>query len=104
MPWGDAQSLTDDEAYSITAFLLGMNGIIDEDMVLDRESFKTIEMPNQPNFVDDPRPDVRNVACMENCGEELEIVSWASKLDVTPGADGSLDNDADDVQQAERPE
>lgn len=101
MPYGDAQSLTANETYAITAFLLGMNNIVEEDFVLDQDSFKTIKMPNAPHFVDDPRPDTRNVACMSDCGNELKIVSWASKLNVTPEDEGTEATDAD-VQQAER--
>ena len=101
MPYGDAQSLTADETYAITAFLLAMNNVIDEDFVLDQDSFKTIKMPNAPHFVDDPRPDTRNVACMADCGEQVKIVSWASKLNVTPEEEKAV-AEGDDAQQAER--
>jgi cytochrome c len=85
MPFGDAQSLTDDEVYAITAFLLASDGIIPEDFVVDAQSLPKIVMPNADGFIDDPRPDVPvGEPCMKDCVAEVVIVGHARKIGVTP--------------------
>lgn len=85
MPFGEAQSLTADETYALTAFLLAMNDIIPEDSALDAASLTAISMPNQDGFYFDPEPDVANQLCMSDCTEgPVEIVSYALVLNVTP--------------------
>ncbi|MGI9260225.1 MAG: c-type cytochrome [Gammaproteobacteria bacterium] len=51
MPIIQPQSLSDDEVYAVTAYLLELNGIIDEDDVLNAETLPQVEMPNAENFV-----------------------------------------------------
>lgn len=59
MPAAAPQSLTADEYYGLTAWVLWKNGIIEEDFVVDQDSLPTIEMPNVGGFTSpDPRPDV----------------------------------------------
>lgn len=84
MPFGDAQSLTDDQTYAITAYLLHVNDLLPETAVLDRAGLLAIKMPNAAGFVADPRPDVKSVPCMKNCKPAAEIHSEARKIDVTP--------------------
>ena len=56
MPFGNAQSLTNDELYAITAYVLYLNDIIkDENFELNEKNFTSIKLPNQPNFIDDDR-------------------------------------------------
>ena len=56
MPMNAPGSLSDDEVYAVTAYILGKANIISEETTLDAESFELIEMPNQDGFVEDPRP------------------------------------------------
>ena len=89
MPFGEGQSLTADETYALTAYLLYLNDIVtDEDFVLSRDNFTEIHLPNEGNFVDDPRPDMPTVVdaapCMESCRDKVEITMRAAVLDVTP--------------------
>lgn len=58
MPFTAPQSLTPDEVYSLVAWLLYQNGIIEKDEVMDARTLPTIRMPNRDGFVADPRPDV----------------------------------------------
>ena len=51
MPYLQPQTLTDDETYALTAYLLYLNGIIDDDQVMDADSLPDVEMPNRENFV-----------------------------------------------------
>ncbi|MCS6878166.1 MAG: cytochrome c [Geminicoccaceae bacterium] len=85
MPFGDAQSLTDDEVYAITAFLLASDGIIPEDFEVNAETLPKIRMPNADGFVPDPRPDVpAGEPCMKDCVAEVKIIGYARAIDVTP--------------------
>ncbi len=45
MPLGNEGTLTPDEVYSLTAFLLSVNKVIPEDAVLDKESLPKVKMP-----------------------------------------------------------
>ena len=59
MPAAAPQTLSTDEYYGLTAWVLWKNGIIEEDFVVDQDSLPTIEMPNVGGFTSpDPRPDV----------------------------------------------
>jgi S-disulfanyl-L-cysteine oxidoreductase SoxD len=57
-PFNQPGSLTDDEVYAVTAWLLFRNQIIAADQVIDRETLPHVRMPNRNGFVPDPRPDV----------------------------------------------
>jgi S-disulfanyl-L-cysteine oxidoreductase SoxD len=93
MPFGNAQSLTNDELYAITAYVLYLNDVIkDESFELTEKNFTSIKLPNQPNFIDDDREVVekefwRKTPCMANCMPgEARITGRARSLDVTPEA------------------
>lgn len=90
MPFGDAQSLTADEVYALTAFLLNMNEIIkDPKFELNEKTFMSIKMPNVGEFFDDDREASekhfwkKNV-CMKDCKPKVEVTGRAQMLDVTP--------------------
>jgi cytochrome c len=51
MPVPKPGSLTHDEVYALTAFLLYRNGIIGETDVMDDKSLPKVEMPNRNGFV-----------------------------------------------------
>lgn len=89
MPFGDAQSLTDDEVYAITAYIMYVNDVVDdEEFVLSKENFLDIPQENEANFKPDDRAEteyaVFTEACMENCKESVEITARAQIIDVTP--------------------
>ena len=93
MPFGNAQSLSNDELYAITAYVLFLNDVIkDENFELNAKSFKSIKLPNQPNFIDDDRERTekefwRASPCMKDCAPgEAKIVGRATAIDVTPEA------------------
>lgn len=55
MPLTDPGTLSNDEAYGLTAFLLVETGVInDPNLTLDAESVKAIKMPNRDKFIIDP--------------------------------------------------
>jgi cytochrome c len=51
MPFNTPQTLSDDEVYAVTAYLLHLNGIIDEDVTLNARRLSRIEMPNADGFI-----------------------------------------------------
>jgi cytochrome c len=50
MPYPTPHSLTDSEAYAVTAYLLHLNGIIGADDVMDATSLPKVKMPNRTGF------------------------------------------------------
>ena len=58
MPFVAPQSLTPDQVYAVTAWILFQNGLLDKDAVLDRETLPEVRMLHRNGFVPDPRPDV----------------------------------------------
>jgi hypothetical protein len=79
MPFWHPQSLADNEVYSIAAYILHQNDIVDENKILNHKNFATIAMPNRQGFVCDPRPDTYNVRCMKDCSV-AETDSTAAKV------------------------
>lgn len=51
MPYIQPQSLTDDEVYALTAYLLALNGIIGEADEINADTLPKVKMPNQANFI-----------------------------------------------------
>lgn len=51
MPYTQSHSLSDDEVYAVTAYLLHLNGIIGEADVMDAQTLPKIKMPNRDNFI-----------------------------------------------------
>jgi cytochrome c len=91
MPFGDAQSLTNDELYAITAYVLYLNDVVaEESFELNERNFPRIRLGNQSGFFDDDREAAerefwRKTPCMTNCmAGKAEIVGRARALDVTP--------------------
>ncbi|HEY0108334.1 MAG TPA: c-type cytochrome [Fibrella sp.] len=62
MPFNEPGSLTNDEVYALTAFLLHGNKLLGEKSVLNAKTLPTIRMPAQSNYVPDDRkggPEIR---------------------------------------------
>jgi cytochrome c len=59
MPFDRPGLLSPPEVYAAVAYVLNLNGIIDERQVMDAASLPKVKMPNRDGFVADPRPDVK---------------------------------------------
>ena len=70
MPFWHPQSLSSDDIYSLSAYLLHRNKLWGENDTLNRKNLPTIKMPNSECFVCDPRPDTDNKRCMSNCSAD----------------------------------
>jgi cytochrome c len=55
MPWDRPKSLTDDEVYAVSAYILNLNDIIGANDVMDAQSLPKVSMPNREGFVPFPR-------------------------------------------------
>lgn len=89
MPWTAPKSLTTDEVYAVTAFLLNLSGIVDDNFVLSDKTIAEVQkrMPNRNGMTTDhalwpsrdlggrQRPDTRNKACMNDCAPEPMLAS-----------------------------
>ena len=51
MPYTQSQSLTNDEVYAVTAYLLHLNGIIGAQAVMNAQTLPQVQMPNRENFI-----------------------------------------------------
>jgi cytochrome c len=52
MPLAEPLSLSNDEVYAVSAYLLFLNGLIGEDSLLDAQTLPQVQMPNRKGFVD----------------------------------------------------
>jgi S-disulfanyl-L-cysteine oxidoreductase SoxD len=89
MPFGDSQSLTNDELYAVVAYVLNLNDVVDDKFVLSRETWASVKMPNQSGFYDDDRKKTEKAfwnpdPCMKNCSPPVKITGRAQAVDVTP--------------------
>lgn len=94
MPLSAPHSLSADDVYALTAYILNFNNIVPGDFVADRDSLPKVKMPNRDNFSwTDPRPDTAAVECMKNCidPKSVKIISTAEGKNLTPHTTGPLD-------------
>jgi S-disulfanyl-L-cysteine oxidoreductase SoxD len=68
MPQNAPESLSNDDVYAISAYILNLNDLLPTDATLDAKTLSAIKMPNRNKFVGDTRPDVKNLECMTRCG------------------------------------
>jgi mono/diheme cytochrome c family protein len=92
MPYAAPQSLSNDEYYAITAYVLFLNELIAEDNKMDATSLPKITMPNRDGFVLEARPDTEDSACMSNCRQGRPVsVTMDSRRFVQPGSGSGTD-------------
>ncbi|MCC2633225.1 MAG: Cytochrome c-552 precursor [Ramlibacter sp.] len=89
MPWNAPKSLTTEEVYAVTAYLLNLGRIVPDDFVLSDRNIAEVQkrMPNRngmttahamwpgKEIAGAPRPDVAGTACMSNCAVEAKVTS-----------------------------
>jgi len=67
MPMDRPQTLSSDEVYALSAYLLNLNGLVPGDAVMDAASLAQVQMPNRNGFMLDDRPDTKSLRCMTHC-------------------------------------
>ncbi len=84
MPWNAPKSLSVEEVYAVTAYILHLGDIVPADFVLRSDNMAEVQakLPNRNGMVLQPglwerrgKPDVQGDACMRNCGSATEIRS-----------------------------
>ena len=89
MPWTAPKSLTTDEVYAVTAFLLNLGGVVPENFTLSDKNMAQVQrrMPNRngmqtkhamwpgSEFGGVNKADTANGACMKNCATEPTVAS-----------------------------
>ena len=55
MPFQESKSLTADELYAVSAYILNLNGIVGSNDVIDAQSLPKVRMPNRDGFIPFPR-------------------------------------------------
>jgi S-disulfanyl-L-cysteine oxidoreductase SoxD len=94
MPMPAPHTLSADDVYALSAYILNLNDIVPGEFVADRDSLPKVKMPNRDSFVwTDPRPDTMAKACMSACADpaDIKIVSTAEGRNLTPRTTGPLD-------------
>ena len=89
MPFGDAESLTNDELYAVVAYVLNLHATVDANFVLSKETWAQVKMPNSGGFFDDDRETSEKAfwnpnPCMKDCRGPVAITGRALSVDVTP--------------------
>ena len=84
MPWNAPKTLTTDEVYGVTAYILNMADMLPADFVLSNENIADVQktMPNRNGMTRDHgmwevrgKGDTKNTACMKDCVKKVEITS-----------------------------
>ena len=92
-PFPAPHSLSANDVYALTAYILNLNDVVDNNFVADRNSLPKVKMPNRGNFSwRDPRPDTNATECMKDCADSkrIAIKSTAEGKGVTPRTTGPL--------------
>ena len=82
MPWTNPQSLSVDETYAVTAYVLHLNEIVPADFELNDKTLMTVQMPNRDGLTTDHglsrvqgKPDAQGSLCMKDCVRQVKIAS-----------------------------
>ncbi len=80
MPFPHSKSLTADEVYAVSAYVLNLNNLVSADFVANKETLPEVKMPSRDKMKPYPglmsvhgKPDVHNVACMKDCAKDVEV-------------------------------
>src|SRR3984893_7381104 len=94
MPMPAPHTLSADDVYALTAYILHLNDLVPNDFVADRSTLPNVKMPNRNGFIwIDPRPDTVARTCMNACADPagIKIMSTAEGNGLTPRTTGPLD-------------
>lgn len=80
MPFPHSKSLSADQVYAATAYVLNLNDIVPADFVANKDTLPKVKMPYHDRLKPFPgmmtvngKPDVHNIACMQNCAKDVKI-------------------------------
>jgi len=58
MPYMAPGSLSNDDVYAVSLYILAEGGIVDRSTILDADTLPKVLMPNRDGFIADPRPEL----------------------------------------------
>ncbi len=67
MPMANPQSLSNDEVYAVSAYILHLNGLVGVNDEMNSKTLVAVQMPNRDGFIVDDRPDTKAARCMKDC-------------------------------------
>jgi cytochrome c len=85
MPWNNPKTLTADEVFGVTAYILNMADVVPANFVLSDQNIAEVQkrMPNrngmvfyEPMWKTNGKGDVKNVACMKDCDVDPKLRSF----------------------------
>lgn len=94
MPWNNPRTLSADEVYAVTAYILNLGDIVPGDFVLSQDNMAQVQqrLPNRNGLTTAHglwevrgKPDVRNTACMKDCPVQFAGVGGMGGTGGTPG-------------------
>jgi cytochrome c len=102
MPWNAPKSLSTDDVYAVTAFMLNLGGVVPDNFVMSDANIAEVQarLPNRNGMTTEHglwsgktmgnggKPDVRATACMSNCAVEPKVASFLP--DFARNAHGNL--------------
>ncbi|MCK0138632.1 c-type cytochrome [Aliiroseovarius sp. F47248L] len=98
MPFGSAQTLSDDDVYAIVAYILYSNYLVDEDFTLSKDTFLDVEMPNADGFIIDDRPETEYGKFTERCMSDCKSGAVEITKNVVFKGDPNAGADAGEVE------
>ena len=89
MPWNEPKTLSTNEVYAVTAFMLNLSGIVEDNFVLNEKTIVQAQerLPNRHGMTTKhalwptlelggvSKPDTVNTACMKNCATDVKVTS-----------------------------
>ncbi|WP_424943286.1 c-type cytochrome [Aliiroseovarius crassostreae] len=103
MPFGSAQTMSNDDVYAIVAYILYSNDLVDDDFTLSKETFLSVDMPNADGFIVDDRAETEygifTNRCMEGCKPEAVTITKNVVFPGDPNA-GAVSEDTAAVDPA----
>lgn len=97
MPWNAPKSLSTEEVYAVTAYILNMGGVVDDEFVLSNANMVATQakLPNRNGmqtrhglWLPSGKPDVKESRCMANCKPDAKVISLMP--DYAKNAHGNL--------------
>ena len=97
MPWNAPKTLTTEEVYAVTAYILNLANVVPDDFVLSDTNIQEAQarMPNRNGmtrahgmWTARDKPDVQGSACMTNCAVDPKVASFLP--DYAKNAHGNL--------------
>jgi S-disulfanyl-L-cysteine oxidoreductase SoxD len=90
MPWNAPKSLSTQEVYAVTAYMLNLGGVLPDNFTLSDTNIAEVQklLPNRGGMTTDhglwpgrsfgngPKADVKAVACMKDCATDIKVASF----------------------------